>query len=138
MIHNFVATSIVFSFGNKTRMCSREALTPARPEAGLALAWATQTPLFFWSGHETDQTLIYIRRSVTHSASPSEFATRKLQHESIQSQSEFIACMVLLVRMRKTLPGGFGTYFLTFVARDGPLEWVRPMPKAPELSLIHI
>ena len=31
-------------------------------------------------------------------------------------------------------PGGFWAYFLTFLARDGPLEWVRPIPKAPERS----
>ena len=28
----------------------------------------------------------------------------------------------------------FGAYFLTFLARDGPLEWVRPIPNAPERS----
>ena len=31
-------------------------------------------------------------------------------------------------------PGGFWAYFLTFFAGDGPLEWVRPLPKAPERS----
>ena len=31
-------------------------------------------------------------------------------------------------------PGGFWAYFLTFLARDGPLEWVRPIPNAPERS----
>ena len=31
-------------------------------------------------------------------------------------------------------PGGFWEYFLTFLARDGPLEWVRPIPNAPERS----
>ena len=31
-------------------------------------------------------------------------------------------------------PGGLWAFFLTFFAGDGPSEWVRPIPKAPERS----
>ena len=31
-------------------------------------------------------------------------------------------------------PGGFGAYFFTSLAHGGPLEGVRPIPKAPERS----
>ena len=42
-----------------------------------------------------------------------------------------------LPQMKKGLnhfPGVFWAYFLIFLARDGPFEWVRPIPKAPERS----
>ena len=31
-------------------------------------------------------------------------------------------------------PGAAWAHFFTFFVRDGPLEWVRPIPKAPERS----
>ena len=36
--------------------------------------------------------------------------------------------------LHSKLPAGFWAYFLTFLAQDGPLERVRPIPNAPERS----
>ena len=56
------------------------------------------------------------------------------QYHNVQVADRRSGPKLAKIPMGCGIPGAARAHFFTFFAGDGPLEWVRPIPKAPERS----